>query len=97
MEVPGVFKASVNLATETVLVELDSQQVVWSMLAQALGEAGYPAKTGKLTLNIGGMTCASCVVHVQDALTETPGVLSASVSLASERATVRFFLGGATL
>ena len=40
------------------------------------------------TLHVGGMSCASCVAHVEKALTRVPGVESASVNLATETATV---------
>ena len=40
------------------------------------------------TLEIDGMHCASCVARVEKALTEVPGVQSASVNLATERAEV---------
>ncbi|MDI7861690.1 heavy metal translocating P-type ATPase [Rhizobiaceae bacterium n13] len=36
------------------------------------------------------MTCASCVARVEKAISAVPGVLSASVNLATERADVRF-------
>lgn len=39
---------------------------------------------------IEGMTCASCVRRVEEAITAVPGVASANVNLATERATVRF-------
>ena len=40
------------------------------------------------TLEIEGMHCASCVARVEKALAEVPGVQSASVNLATERAEV---------
>jgi Cu+-exporting ATPase len=40
-------------------------------------------------LAITGMTCASCVVSVESALRSVPGVSSADVNLATERASVR--------
>jgi Cu+-exporting ATPase len=40
------------------------------------------------TLNVTGMTCASCVAHVEKALMKVAGVRSASVNLATESATV---------
>ena len=52
------------------------------------------AADSPLTLPIGGMTCASCVARVEKALAKVPGVRSAGVNLATERATV---LGDATL
>ncbi len=96
-EVPGVSKVSVNLATERALVELDPREVTPSDLTQALDDAGYGAGVDKVTLNIGGMTCAACVAHVEDALTEVSGVVSASVNLATEQATVQYLSGVATL
>jgi heavy metal translocating P-type ATPase len=42
-----------------------------------------------LDLRIEGMTCASCVGRVEKALKRVPGVLDASVNLATERASVR--------
>ena len=43
-----------------------------------------------ITLNIGGMSCAACVGHVEAALRGVEGVESAAVNLATERATVRY-------
>ncbi|MEJ7688911.1 MAG: heavy metal translocating P-type ATPase, partial [Variovorax sp.] len=40
------------------------------------------------TLQIEGMTCASCVARVERALAKVPGVASASVNLATEKAEV---------
>jgi Cu+-exporting ATPase len=44
----------------------------------------------RLSLEIGGMTCASCVRRVERALTRVEGVSAASVNLALERASVDF-------
>ncbi|MGQ9718159.1 MAG: heavy metal translocating P-type ATPase, partial [Anaerolineae bacterium] len=41
----------------------------------------------------GGMTCASCAAHVEEALGRLPGVVSAAVNLATEKATVTFVPG----
>jgi len=48
------------------------------------------AETGELVLPITGMTCANCAATVERRLRRTEGVADASVSYASERATVRF-------
>ena len=40
------------------------------------------------TLAITGMTCASCVSHVEEALKKVPGVTEATVNLATERAEI---------
>ena len=44
----------------------------------------------KVTLSIGGMTCAACVHHVEGALAGVDGVSGATVNLATERATVEY-------
>jgi heavy metal translocating P-type ATPase len=41
-------------------------------------------------ISIEGMTCASCVRHVEKAIAATPGVTGAVVNLATERANVTF-------
>jgi Cu+-exporting ATPase len=46
----------------------------------------------KVTLNIGGMTCSSCVGRVEKVLKKVPGVLEASVNLSTEKATVTYNL-----
>jgi P-type Cu+ transporter len=43
----------------------------------------------ELSLPIEGMTCASCSARVEKALAKVPGVTTASVNLATERATVQ--------
>ena len=52
-----------------------------------------PQTTQKVTLGIDGMTCAACVSHVENALNGVQGVESASVNLATERATVEYVQG----
>lgn len=42
-----------------------------------------------LSIDIEGMTCASCVARVEKSLLKVPGVATASVNLATERATVQ--------
>ncbi|WP_438978724.1 heavy metal translocating P-type ATPase [Polynucleobacter sp.] len=49
------------------------------------------------TLDIGGMTCASCVSRVEKALDKIPGVEAASVNLATEQARVRIQRGSSSL
>ncbi|MBN3742733.1 heavy metal translocating P-type ATPase, partial [Burkholderia sp. Tr-20355] len=100
--VPGVTRASVNLATERATVDA-AAGVSASQLAAAVKQAGYgatptapdiaipsaaPATPASIELDIDGMTCASCVSRVEKALANVPGVTRASVNLATERATV---------
>jgi len=92
-KVPGVAEAQVNLATEKATVTLSDGSVPLATLVQAVRDAGYDVPTETLILPIGGMTCASCVNHVEHALKKVPGVLDATVNLATEKATVTFVPG----
>ncbi|MCS6763495.1 MAG: cadmium-translocating P-type ATPase [Candidatus Protistobacter heckmanni] len=47
-----------------------------------------------LRLNIEGMSCASCVAHVEKGLKQVPGVVSAEVNLATEMAEVGLACAG---
>ena len=47
-----------------------------------------PSSSASCTLDIGGMTCASCVGRVEKALIRLDGVEAAAVNLATEVATV---------
>ena len=51
-----------------------------------LAATGAP---NRITLQVGGMTCASCVNRVEKALLKVAGVSTASVNLATETATVQ--------
>ena len=87
--IPGVSQASVNLATERASVQTDGS-VPREALVQAIHKAGYEVSVpAAQELLIEGMTCASCVGRVERALKAVPGVQSASVNLATERASVQ--------
>ena len=88
MEVDGVSGVSVNLATEKAVVDIESAGVAVEQLSQAVARAGYKIPTTKTTMRIGGMTCTSCVSHVQNALNAVAGVVEAGVNLATDKATV---------
>ncbi|MBS3800020.1 MAG: copper ion binding protein, partial [Thioalkalivibrio sp.] len=87
--VPGVASVAVNLASETARVRLDAgSPAAADALRAAVEEAGYRLATDGVTLAVDGMSCASCVGHVEEALLEVPGVLSAEVNLATGQARV---------
>ena len=53
-------------------------------------QAAAPAKTRRLDVGVGGMSCASCVAAVERALAAVPGVRHAAVNLAAERGSVQY-------
>lgn len=92
---PGVTGAEVNLATETARISTDGSPNA-TRLAQVLDAAGYPARLAELDLAVQDMTCASCVGRVERALAGVPGMVSASVNLATETAHLRYYQGQVT-
>ncbi|ETE72446.1 Copper-transporting ATPase 2 [Ophiophagus hannah] len=50
----------------------------------------YAGTDGNIDVKILGMTCSSCVHSIESKLTETPGILYASVVLATSKAHVRY-------
>ncbi|MDP9371637.1 MAG: heavy metal translocating P-type ATPase, partial [Chloroflexota bacterium] len=94
-KVEGVTSASVNLASERAIVTYDPAKAGLADLTAAVERAGYGVRREEIALPIGGMTCASCVRRVERALARVPGVESAAVNLATERATVSYYPGAA--
>ena len=84
---PGVGEASVNSALEEAQIVAPGD-THWQSIAAVVEAAGYRVSTSEVTLAIGGMTCASCAGRVEKALRAVPGVLEASVNLATENARI---------
>jgi len=90
--VEGVSDARVNFATERADVGL-GEEVSARTLVEAVEASGYEVRTAETSLTVQGMSCASCVTRVEEALTDLRGVLAATVNLATDRATVRYVPG----
>jgi len=86
--VPGVVDVSVNPATEKAHVAFADAAPNTPAVAQAIRKAGYAPATAEFDLRVEGMTCASCAGRVERALIRVPGVVEATVNLATERAHV---------
>ena len=90
--VAGVEDVAVNLANETARFRFDESTSMASIF-DALRQAGYPAATEQITLEVENMSCGSCVGRVERALLAQKGVVAASVNLATETATVTYLQG----
>ncbi len=100
-KLPGMAKASVNLANETLFVDYDDGALSEETIRKTVDGLGYKAiyrsEQEKAVMVVGGMTCASCAARVEKALKKVLGVESASVNFANERATIVFDSGIARL
>jgi len=92
-QTPGVEQADVNFASEKASIEYDPKKVDLARIKNTVSQLGYGVATRKSIFPVSGMTCASCVARVEEALSSVPGVISASVNLASEKATVEYLEG----
>jgi len=92
-QTPGVEQANVNFASEKASIKYDPTKVDLARIKDIVSQLGYGVATKKSIFPVGGMTCASCVARVEEALSSVPGVISASVNLASEKATVEYLEG----
>ena len=95
-ELPGVSNVVVNLSTNKASLVYDPALVVLADMRRAVADVGYQVPTAELTLDVRGMTCASCVDHVERALKELPGVTDTVVSLGMNTARVTFISGVVT-
>jgi Cu+-exporting ATPase len=90
----GVNQANVNLASEKLFVEYDSESVELSAVKAAVTKIGYEvaekSENAKVTIPIGGMTCAACARRVEKAIGKLEGIEETSVNFATEKATVTY-------
>jgi Cu+-exporting ATPase len=80
----------VNLATGKASVEYDPAKTVPKAMKKAVEEVGYSATLNTASLQVTGMSCASCVSHVQEAVSALPGVANVVVNLATASARVEY-------
>lgn len=96
-ELPGVSNVIVNLATHKASLVYNPQATTLDEIRRAIENVGYSVPVSELTLDVSGMTCASCVAHVEGALKELPGVTDAVVNLGLGTARVEYIPGLVTV
>jgi Cu+-exporting ATPase len=96
-ELPGVSNIVVNLGTNKANLTYSPQQLTIQEMIGAVAGVGYSIPTAELTLEVRGMTCASCVAHVEGALIELQGVMGAVVNLGLGTARVTYIPGVVTV
>ncbi|MBI5637203.1 MAG: copper-translocating P-type ATPase [Nitrospinae bacterium] len=96
-KVDGVEDAAVNLITEKLRVAGSADAAKVEVAVQKAGYGVAPREKSVVTIPIKGMTCAACTARIEKELRKTPGVLEATVNLATEKATVTYDAGTARL
>jgi P-type Cu+ transporter len=92
-ELEGIANVVVNLATNKTNLSYDPQLVKIDDMRRVVEDVGYAITAAELTLDVQGMTCASCVSHVEGALNELDGVTAATVNLGLGTAKVTYIPG----
>jgi P-type Cu+ transporter len=87
---PGVNSASVNLANEKASIWYDPSALDEPKIRALIGDLGYGVASAKIELPVTGMTCANCSATIERNVRKMAGVVSASVNLATEKATIEF-------
>ncbi|XP_041440418.1 copper-transporting ATPase 2 isoform X2 [Xenopus laevis] len=94
----GIVSVLVALMSGKAEVKFHPERIQPLEIAQLVEDLGfgaavmedYTATDGSVELIITGMTCASCVHNIESRLMRTPGILEASVALATCKAQVKF-------
>jgi Cu+-exporting ATPase len=90
-KVPGVKEAHVNFATERASISFDPDEVQMQNVVEKIKDAGYGVAKTAVEIPVTGMSCANCAMTIERTLNKkVPGVTSASVNFASERASVEY-------
>ncbi|OEF99223.1 copper-translocating P-type ATPase [Vulcanibacillus modesticaldus] len=82
--------ASVNLTLEKASITFNPEKTSLEEIENKIKDLGYKVAKDKIELDIIGMTCASCVGRIEKGLNSLPGVYSANVNLAMEKAVVEY-------
>lgn len=97
-KISGVHSILVALMAAKAEVRYDPSMVLPEQVAASISELGFPtsvmeesgAGQGEVDLEIGGMTCSSCVFAIESNVMKMKGLKSAVVALATERGKFRF-------
>ena len=86
----GVEKVQVNFGTDSAKVEYDPEKTTLRGIENAVRDAGYEVVNQDVTIQVGGMMCATCVETIEAALKDLPGVTAATANLGTEKAYVTY-------
>jgi len=93
----GVTSAAVNFATEKLTVEyadISIGEIIDTIERQGftatIVEDAPPDVIRDIIIPIGGMTCTSCSQALERAFANSPGILEASVNIATEKAAIKY-------
>lgn len=87
---PGIERVITNSIEGLVAVKYNPKSIRILDIVQLIKKTGYQVGGAQKRIGIDNIRCASCVSFIEDELKSTPGVLNASVNLATQEATVDY-------
>ena len=93
----GIHSVTANAGAGVLRVEYDPQLVNIPQMAAVVRSAGFQLGGTNAKIGIENLRCASCVKFIEDELKSTDGVLSATVNIATQEASVEYLPQKATL
>jgi len=85
-----VATATVNFALGQATIKYDADTVASKQLVQAIRDVGYDVDIERAELEVVGIVCASCVMAIETALKEIPGVIDQSVNPVTAKAVIDY-------
>jgi P-type Cu+ transporter len=86
--IEGVIDAAINQDGLRITVQYDPHKIAPERIVDKLNEAGIETPLKRTELAISGMSCASCVMKIENGLRGTEGVVDAAINFGTERAFV---------
>jgi len=93
----GVHDVVTNAGAGVLRVEYDPKLATIPQMAAVIRSAGFQLGGTNVKIGIENLRCASCVKFIEDELKSTEGVLSATVNIATQEATVDYLPQKTTL
>jgi Cu2+-exporting ATPase len=88
---PGMISHRVEYANQRAVIETDPLKINLSQIIGIIRGIGYDVASVKQSIQITGMSCASCAISTETTLNAQPGVIRADVNFANATALVEFF------
>ncbi|PKN98453.1 MAG: copper-translocating P-type ATPase [Chloroflexi bacterium HGW-Chloroflexi-4] len=93
----GIDRVIVNSTSGIVVVDFDNQVIQIQEIVGVIKKTGYLVGGSKTRIGIENIRCTSCVGFIETELKATPGVLDASVNIATQEATIDYLPEQTTL
>ncbi len=89
-KLPGVERVIISPVEGAAVVQYDPDKIRVLDLVGAIKKSGYQVGGAEKRIGIENLHCTSCVQFIENDLRATPGVLNASVNIATQEATIAY-------